>query len=171
MDEIEHLGLDGRVEAARRLVEDEEPRIARERHRDDDPLLHAAGQLMRVALEDASRVGDPDLLERLESPPPRVVETEDDKGFLDLGPDLDRRIQRRGRILVDHRDAAGPEPLQVAAGEPGYVDTVDEDAPRGDPPVPRQVAERGVGGGRLAAPRLADEPVRLAGADRKGDPP
>ena len=33
-------GLDGRVEARRRLVEDEERRVLGKRHRDHDPLLH-----------------------------------------------------------------------------------------------------------------------------------
>ena len=48
-DEIEHLRLDRRVEARRRLVEDQERRILRERHRDDDALLHPARELVRVA--------------------------------------------------------------------------------------------------------------------------
>ena len=57
-DELEHLGLDRRVEARRRLVEDEERRVLGERHRDDDPLLHAARELVRVALHDRARVRD-----------------------------------------------------------------------------------------------------------------
>ncbi len=64
-DEIEHLGLDGRVEARRRLVEDQQLGLLRERHRDHDALLHAAGELMRVAPENARGVGDLHLHERL----------------------------------------------------------------------------------------------------------
>ena len=44
-DEVEHLGLDGRVEPGRRLVEDQQRRILRKRHRDHHPLLHAAREL------------------------------------------------------------------------------------------------------------------------------
>jgi hypothetical protein len=49
-DQIEHFRLDRRVETGRRLVEDEQRRILRQRHRDHDPLLHPAGELMRVPL-------------------------------------------------------------------------------------------------------------------------
>ena len=48
-DEVEHLGLYRGVEARRRLVENEERRVLREGHSDDDALLHAARELMRVA--------------------------------------------------------------------------------------------------------------------------
>ena len=48
-DEVEHLGLDGRVEARGGLVEDEQRRVGGEGHGDDDPLLSAAGELVRVA--------------------------------------------------------------------------------------------------------------------------
>ena len=64
-DEIEHLGLDGRVEAGGGLVEDEERRVLGERHRDHDALLHPARELVRVAAHHAVRVGDLHLLEHL----------------------------------------------------------------------------------------------------------
>ena len=54
-DELEHLRLDGRVEARGRLVEDEERRVLRERHRDDDPLLHPSGELVGIAAHDPRR--------------------------------------------------------------------------------------------------------------------
>ena len=57
-DEVEHLGLDRRVEAGRRLVEDQQRGVDAERHRDHDALLHAAGELVRIALHDRGRVGD-----------------------------------------------------------------------------------------------------------------
>ena len=41
-DEVEHLGLDRGVEPGRRLVEDQQARVRRERHRDDHALLHPA---------------------------------------------------------------------------------------------------------------------------------
>ena len=59
-DEIEHLGLDRGVEPGGRLVEDEQLRVASQRHRDDDALLHPAGQLVRVALRDRFGIGDAD---------------------------------------------------------------------------------------------------------------
>ncbi len=62
-DEVEHAGLDRGVEAGRRLVEDEQLRVGRERDGDDDALLHPARQLVRIALGDPLRVGDLDPLE------------------------------------------------------------------------------------------------------------
>ena len=64
-DEVEHLRLDGRVEAGGRLVEDEERRVGGERHRDDDALLGAAGELVRVPAHPAGRVGDLHLAQHL----------------------------------------------------------------------------------------------------------
>ena len=57
-DEVEHLGLDRRVEARRRLVEDQQLRVLGERHRDHDALLHPAGELMRVAAHHRARIRD-----------------------------------------------------------------------------------------------------------------
>ena len=53
-DEVEHARLDRGVEPGRRLVEDEQLRVGRQRDGDDDALLHAARQLVRVALGDAA---------------------------------------------------------------------------------------------------------------------
>ena len=39
-DEVEYLGLDGCIEAGRGLVQDQQRRVLRERHRDHDALLH-----------------------------------------------------------------------------------------------------------------------------------
>ena len=72
-DEVEHLRLDRRVEAGRRLVEDQERRVLRERHRDDDALLHPAGELVRVAAHDRVRVGDLHPRERLARPLARLA--------------------------------------------------------------------------------------------------
>ena len=64
-DEIEHLGLDRRVEAGRRLVEDQQRRVLGERHRDHDALLHPARELVRVAAHHRAGVGDLHARERL----------------------------------------------------------------------------------------------------------
>ena len=56
----EDLALGGHVECGRRLVSDQDVRVAGERGRDGNALAHPAGQLERVAVNDAF-VGDPDL--------------------------------------------------------------------------------------------------------------
>ena len=67
-DEVEDLGLHRRVEPCRRLVEDQQRGILRERHRDHDALLHPAGELVRVAGHHRARVGDLNAHERGASP-------------------------------------------------------------------------------------------------------
>ncbi|CFB85237.1 Uncharacterised protein [Mycobacterium tuberculosis] len=46
---IEHLPLHGDIQRGRRLIGDQQPRPARQADRNQRPLAHAAGQLMRVA--------------------------------------------------------------------------------------------------------------------------
>lgn len=57
-DEIEHFGFDGGIEPGGRLVENQQLGIARERHRDDDALLHPARELMWIALHHPFRRRD-----------------------------------------------------------------------------------------------------------------
>ena len=54
--EVEDPRLDRHVERGRRLVGDQDLRIARERHRDHHPLAHPAGELVRVLVDPAARV-------------------------------------------------------------------------------------------------------------------
>ena len=64
--QLEDLRLDRHVERGRRLVGDEQLRVAGERHRDHHPLAHAAGELVRVVVAAALRLGDADELEHLD---------------------------------------------------------------------------------------------------------
>ena len=66
LDELENLRLDRHVERGRRLVGDEQLRPARQRHRDHHALAHAAGELVRIAVGAAPRVGDADHLEHVD---------------------------------------------------------------------------------------------------------
>ena len=56
-DQLQDLGLDRDVEGGRRLVGDEQLRVAGQGHRDHDPLAHAARQLVGVLLDAALGVG------------------------------------------------------------------------------------------------------------------
>ena len=59
-DEVAHVAHAGRVETRRRLVEEEQPRLAQERGRDPEPLAHP----VRVAADAMLRaVGQLDQLE------------------------------------------------------------------------------------------------------------
>ena len=82
----------------------------------------------------------------------------------------DRRVQSAARVLVDHRDDVAVVAAQRLAAEPEHVAPGDVQGARGDPAVSGQVADDRVGDGRLAAARLADEPVASLLTDRERDP-
>ena len=58
LEQLEHLNLDRHVERGRRLVAEDQLRLAGQGDRDHDPLAHAAGELVRVGARAARRVGD-----------------------------------------------------------------------------------------------------------------
>ena len=66
VDQLEDLRLDRHVERRRRLVGDQDVRVARERHRDHRALAHAARELVRVVVDARLRVRDPDLAQQLD---------------------------------------------------------------------------------------------------------
>ena len=66
--ELQDLRLDGHVERRGRLVGDNKLRIARKRGGDDDALALAAGELMRIGLEAALRLGNADRLQQIREP-------------------------------------------------------------------------------------------------------
>ena len=68
--QIEDLGLDRDVERGRRLVGDQQFRLARQGHRDQHALAHAARHLVRVLLDALARVGDADQVEQLDGARP-----------------------------------------------------------------------------------------------------
>ena len=107
--EIENLRLDGDIKRGRRLVGDQQARLARERHGDHHPLLHAAGKLKRIFDQTARRIGDADRLQEFQRP--RLRRRADQPAmllqhFADLPADGQHRVEAGGRLLKDHRHAA-----------------------------------------------------------------
>ena len=126
--EVEHLGLDGRVEAGRRLVEDQQGRVGGERHRDHDALLHAARELMRIAAHHRVGVGD---LDRASASRARSVASLRAAAPEDLGhllADPDRGVEGGAGVLVDHRDRSSAAPSARSRQSP-CVSAVDPDRP------------------------------------------
>ena len=66
LQQLEDLRLDRHVERRRRLVGDQQLRLAGERHRDHRPLPHPARELVRVVLQPLLRARDADLVEQLD---------------------------------------------------------------------------------------------------------
>ena len=76
VDQIEDLRLGRDVEARGRLVHDQQVGIARERHRDQDALLLASAQLVRIAPEDRGglrHVHGAEQVQRASSAPCRAI--------------------------------------------------------------------------------------------------
>ena len=72
--ELQNLGLNGDVESGRGLVGEKDLRVAAEGHGDHDALAHAAGELVRIAVEAGNGIGDAHAVEergRARAPPPR----------------------------------------------------------------------------------------------------
>ena len=67
LEQAQDLRLHHHVERGRRLVGDEQARLARERHRDQHALALAAGELVRVVVARGA-AGQPDELEQLADP-------------------------------------------------------------------------------------------------------
>ena len=65
-EQLEDLRLDRDVERGRRLVGDQQIRLARERHRDHHALPHAARQLVRIRVDALLGRRDADQLEHLD---------------------------------------------------------------------------------------------------------
>ncbi len=168
--QLEDGGLDGDVEAGGRLVHDQQRRLGHQRHGDDDALLLAAGQLVRIALHHCRRVGQPHLAEHGNRPRPRLcgVGLAVQHRHLDQLPaDGHHRIEARHRVLVDHGETVAAQTAQLFCVHRRDVAALEQDAPAGDAEPAPQVLHDGECDRRLAAAGFTDEAVRLARCDRQ----
>ena len=121
-DQVHHRLLRGDVEAGGRLVGDQKLRLAGQSQRDDDALAHAAGQFERIGVIALARPRDADLLEQPRSPSRRGRRRRRldvlPQHVLDLAADLADRIERRARVLEDHRDFAAAQIAHVVFAAP-----------------------------------------------------
>ena len=70
----EDLLLDRDIKRARGLVREQHVRILRKRDRDDDALLHAARELVRIHVEPALRIGNADISQQRDAALPHDAE-------------------------------------------------------------------------------------------------
>ncbi len=171
-DEIHHRLLRRHVETGRGFVSNQECRLAGNRHRDDDALAHAAGQLVRIGIEALLRLADPHLLQQVQRPPPRRAGGHRPvraQGVGDLKADGADGIERCTRVLEDHGDGRA---VQRAHGPcwhlyeigPLEVDLALRDAARGI-----EQAGDGIGRHRLAGAGFAHDAERPARSNGEAD--
>ena len=88
----------------------------------------------------------------------------------DLVADLHDRIERRHRLLEDHRDAIAANTAHLGGRFQQQVVALEQHAARrGGELARRQQAHDGMGGDGLARAGLADHAHDLAGRDRERD--
>ena len=125
VDERQNLGLDRHVQRGRRLVGDEEARLARHRHRDHDALAHAAREFVRILFEAPLRLRNANAFEELDRPRPRLFPAQsamDPETVDELPLDGEDRIERRHRLLKDHPDLTAAQLAQEFGRRRGEVD-------------------------------------------------
>src|SRR5258708_2975835 len=131
LDELEDLRLDRDVERGRRLVRDEQLRLARERHRDHHPLPHPSGQLVRVLAEAPLWRREADQVQHLQSALTRRGQRHapvQHHRLDDLVADLQHGVQRSHRLLEDHRDLVAPDLPQLVFVEQSQVPPTEQHA-------------------------------------------
>ena len=130
-------------------------RLGAERQRDHHALAHAAGELVRVAVDAPLRRGNADLREQVDGAPARACGGQSVMGAdrLDqLLADPVERIEAGQRILEDHADALAADPAHLfgrqvvdararqpdlaARDPPGRIDEADHGGTRYDLPAP-----------------------------------
>jgi hypothetical protein len=88
----------------------------------------------------------------------------------DLSPDRERRVQRRHRVLEDHRDLAPANVLEIVFGQLRQIRSLEQHLARHDlRGRPRDQAHERERRDRLPAARLADDSERLALVDLEAD--
>ena len=128
--QIHDLRLNGHVERGRRLVGDQQTRLAHQRHRDHHALAHAAGQAHRIHVGAIARPRNADRRQRrhgalirllarhLEMRPHRLG---------DLIADGKHRIERAHRLLKDHADAAAADLAHAGFAERHQIAPLEQD--------------------------------------------
>ena len=173
LHQLQDLRLDGDVERGRRLVGDDELRIAGKPDGDHHALAHAAGEVMRILLEPALAVGDADEPQELERALARLRLAHlemDEQRLHDLLSDRQDRIERGHRLLEDHGDVASAHRAHLVVGEIEQVAPLEQDAARGNAGgVLGQQPHDGERGNRLAAAGFADDGHDLAAVDAVGN--
>ena len=167
------LGLCGDVEPGRRLVQHHQIGAAGQRHRDADPLLLTAGELVRIAAAERLIFGQADQSEQRAGIGIGGL-TMRAQTLADLCAHPHPGIERGGRVLRHIADVAPAQPVQFSARQirqvlarQGLV--MQRHASGLDPQSGVAVAQQLQRHRRFAAAGLADQTKHFAGPDAERD--
>ena len=170
--QVEDLRLDGHVERRRRLVGDEQLRVAGERHRDHHPLAHAARELVRILAKAPARLRDADEVQHLDGAvlrrPPLEAFVQAQR-LAQLASDRQHRVEAGHRLLEDHADVVAADVAHRALGQRQEIAALEPDRAGDLAGRLGDEAQDRVRGDGLAAAALADDRQRLAFLDLEGD--
>ena len=119
LHELNDLSLDGNVQSGRRLVGNQDVRIAGKSHSDHDALTHTTGELVRVLVDALLGLGNTHEIQKLGGALKRLllgVATVQTKALAHLLADLVDRVEGGHRILEDHRDIVTANVLHLFLG-------------------------------------------------------
>ena len=165
-DDLEDLARELRVERGGRLVEEEHLRVERQRARDRDALLLAAGELARVGVR---LRGESHLVQQVHRVRRRLLARAAEHDALRLGDVAQHReVREEVELLEDEPDAQQDAPLHGLRGVDAVLHEVvpaDADRAGGDGLEVRHAPQER----RLAAARGADHREHVAAAQRERD--
>ena len=171
-DQRENLRLRGDIERGRRLVGDQELRIEHQGHRDHDALALSAGQLMRIRRYhplDVRQMDVADDLRHARAPLGGAHRCMRRQDLVDLLAAAHHRVERRHRLLEDHRHAGAAQLAQsrFAGGE--QILALEQHPPAAGRELGRQQSHRRLRDHRFAGARFSYQADDLAGRHVEAD--
>src|SRR5713101_4580948 len=163
--QLQVLRLDRHVQARRRLVGDEEPRLAGDGDGPDHPLAHPTRQLVRVLAYPPLGRRDVHGGQELTSPRPGAASRHvlvRAQRLGDLVAHREERVERGHRVLEDHGHALAPDGAHLSIGLVEEVLALEVDGPGPDPRC-RQHGQPPVAGHEPLLPVGQHEPPRGLG--------
>ena len=170
-NQLKDLRLDGDIEGRGGFVGDEYLRFGDEGHRDHDPLSHAAGEFVGIAVEAVGGVVDTDGFHHGECAGKGVAAGDFfvyEQWLDELLADPHVGIERGHRVLENHADAFASDGSKLGIGGAQQVGAVEFRAGALDAGGrAREEAEQGSAGDGLAGARFSDQTERLAALEGK----
>ena len=158
-EQVDDLGLDRRVQRRGGLVGEQQVGLHQQRHGDHHALAHAARELVRIGHQAQVGVGDAHADQGLACPRQRVRASDAGVAALEHIHQVrghgEQRIERRHRVLEDHRDACAAPGGHRRLVEPEQLGAVEGDAAVEPRDVARQQAQQAAGQAGLARTGLA----------------
>ena len=170
---VQDLLLDRHVQRGRRLVGDQQARVAGDRHGDHHALVHAAGKLVRERRQPAFRRRDADLLEQFDRPPAAVGPAQllmHLQAFHDLEADGEAGVEAGHGFLEHHGHVLAGQLAALPLGQGAQVPPVELHLVGDHAAVVGDQAHDGQRGHALPGAGLADDAEDFALVHRQVDP-